>query len=152
MRSPGLVSAAHTLVCCDPGDVLLPGWLRPEGTGLAAGLPPLRRLAPWLLRAGSSVGLSVSCSSFRKKSTNRLFSLLIWSLTSVGMSGITQSTRTLRNITRFLESQKGVVRGEAGREGSTAPGQAGWAVVRAQAPDPGRGSRGPLGSSGSSAN
>ena len=95
---------AHTLVCWDPEDMLLPGWLRPDGAGLAAGLLLLWRPVLWLLRAGSSVSLSFSCSSFRKKSTNRLFSRLIWSLMSVGMSGIIQSTRTLRNITRFWES------------------------------------------------
>ena len=102
-----LVPAAHTLVCWDPEGALLPGWLQPEGTRSAAGLVPLRRLGPRPLQAASSISLSFSCSSFRKESTNRLFSLLIWSLMSVGMSGIIQSTRTLRNITRFFEGQKG---------------------------------------------
>ena len=96
---------AHTLVCWDPEDALLPSWLRPEGAGLAAGPLLLRWPLLWLLRAGSSASLSFSCSSFRKKSTNRLFSLLICSLMSVGMSGIIQSTRTLRNITRFWEGE-----------------------------------------------
>lgn len=126
--------------------MLLPGWLRPEGAGLAAGLLRLRRPVPGLLRAGSSISLSFSCSSFRKKSTNRLFSLLIWSLMSVGMSGIIQSTRTLRNITKFCRA--GVGEGGEARPGWRAllPGAG---VVTTHTPDPG--GSGPPGHSGSSA-
>lgn len=96
---------AHTLVCWEPEEALLPAGLRLEGAELAARLLLLRSPPPWLLWAGSSASLSFSCSSFRKKSTNKLFSFLIWSLMSVGMSGIIQSTRTLRNITRFCRKQ-----------------------------------------------
>lgn len=97
---------------------MLPGWLWPEGAQLGARLL-LRRPPPRLLWAGSSVSLSFSCSSFRKKSTNKPFSFLIWSLMSVGMSGIIQSTRTLRNITRFCQkSQGGGLRGEAQPQGT----------------------------------
>lgn len=136
---------AHTLVCWDPEDALLPGWLRPEGAGLAAGPLLLRWPLLWLLWAGSSVSLSFSCSSFRKKSTNRLFSLLIWSLMSVGMSGIIQSTRTLRNITRFWGRWgRGERRGPSWRV--LPPG--GWGVVMTQTQNWGQGA---LGSSGSSA-
>lgn len=103
---PPLLPMTHTLVCWDPEDAMLPGWLRPDGAELAARLLLLRSPPPWLLWVGSSASLTFSYSSFRKKSTSKLFSFLIWSLMSVGISGIIQSTRTLRNITRFCQDKE----------------------------------------------
>ncbi|TNN40852.1 hypothetical protein EYF80_048986 [Liparis tanakae] len=44
---------------------------------------------------------ALPCSSFRKRSTRRIFSLWIWRLMSLGMSGISQSTMSLMSITTF---------------------------------------------------
>lgn len=46
------------------------------------------------------------CSSFMKSSTIRIFSLCIWRLMSLGMSGMSQSTKSLMSITTFYTSEK----------------------------------------------
>lgn len=46
------------------------------------------------------------CSSFINNSTMRIFSLWIWRLMSLGMSGISQSTKSLISITTFCTQQK----------------------------------------------
>lgn len=96
----------HTSVCCDLEEVKLPFWLRLNWQKLAARiLSPLVPLLCFPLSRAIklSISFSFSCSSFRKKSTSTLFSFLICSLMSLGMSGIIQSTRTLRNITKFCK-------------------------------------------------
>lgn len=46
------------------------------------------------------------CSSFMKSSTIKIFSLCIWRLMSLGMSGMSQSTKSLMSITTFCTSEK----------------------------------------------
>lgn len=94
----------YTSVCCELKEVKLPRLLRLNWQKLAAlfflPLVSLRLLRlPCIIKF--SISFSFSCSSFKKKSTSTLFSFLICSLISLGMSGIIQSTSTLRNITRF---------------------------------------------------
>ena len=48
---------------------------------------------------------TLPCSSFMKRSTNRIFSLWIWRLMSLGMSGISQSTMSLISITTFWQRE-----------------------------------------------
>lgn len=93
-------------MCCELKEAKLPFGLRLNWLKLAALIfPPLVPLLPFSLSLAIklSISFSFSCSSFRKKSTSILFSFLICSLMSLGMSGIIQSTRTLRNITKFYK-------------------------------------------------
>lgn len=102
-------SRNHTSVWCELKDVKLPRWLRLNWQKLAARslLPLVSFLLLCLSRVIKfSISFSFSCSSFKKKSTSTLFSFLICSLISLGMSGIIQSTSTLRNITRFCKRNK----------------------------------------------
>lgn len=96
----------HTSVCCELKEATLPFWLRSNWQKLADRL--FWSLVPLFCLCLSrviklSISFSFSCSSFKKKSTSTLFSFLICSLMSLGMSGIIQSTRTLRNITKFCK-------------------------------------------------
>lgn len=93
-----------SVLCEDVKDVKLLLWLRLNWQKLAARflLPLVSLLLLCLSRLIKfSISFTLSWSSFKKKSTRTVFSLLIWSLISLGMSGIIQSTSTLRNITRF---------------------------------------------------
>ncbi|TNN52349.1 hypothetical protein EYF80_037432 [Liparis tanakae] len=56
----------------------------------------------WLSRAASLL----PCSSCMKSSTMRIFSLWIWRLMSLGMSGINQSTKSLISITTFCTGDR----------------------------------------------